>query len=228
MNAQERKVISPIIHRCIATGYTVSVHNGEAWALKRSSRYLDIMAALGSTDEDNVLVRRADGTKVGWIDFIYGNDDEVVADYSDNAIIAGLVGDYDPDDYVTRTHHMRPTDHTFDDVRCLHCGRPAHYWTQSEHAADPDAVPGSSSYFHCQAHRSQAHRQVLADRMGAVVRTVLVLDPINTVSVKQAILTNVTQSGVIWTATALFDDGSTLVVKSSSTQANTDIPHLWA
>lgn len=82
MNKQEAQVIRKLVKQALAAGYTVSVYDGEEWALKLSTQPEKIMAELGATDCE-VLRFRKDGRQVASVTLIYGNSPaEVIADYS--------------------------------------------------------------------------------------------------------------------------------------------------
>lgn len=88
----EKRAAGRIIRRALAQGYLVSVNDGEEWTVKRSTKLREIMASLCSTDSDLVLLRKADGARIGSILFIWGNSpEEVAADYTDKPEIVALV-----------------------------------------------------------------------------------------------------------------------------------------
>ena len=64
--------------------YPVSVWDGEEWQVKRSTKYQDIIDAIESVEEANLVFRTDKGEKIGWALVIpFGlEDDETVADYS--------------------------------------------------------------------------------------------------------------------------------------------------
>ncbi|MDL2398437.1 hypothetical protein [Rhizobium mayense] len=79
----ERKIVSAIVIHAIANRMTISVYDGEKWTLARSRSCGDIFASLFTADEDRLLLRNADGDKVGWFCLAYGKDDYgVVSDYT--------------------------------------------------------------------------------------------------------------------------------------------------
>ena len=82
----ERQMVSALVRHALAEGMTVSVDDGgDELALEKSSSYADIFDAVGATDTDVLILHRADGSKVGWFQLIYGNDGyDVVADYGVN------------------------------------------------------------------------------------------------------------------------------------------------
>lgn len=83
-NKNDASVLSYIVFTALFEGWTVSVNDGEEWTLKRSSDYEAITAALMSTDSDYLVLRDVDGTKVGGIVTIYGNNGECIHDYSES------------------------------------------------------------------------------------------------------------------------------------------------
>lgn len=83
----EKRMATALVTACIQRGYTVSVNDGGDWVVKRSTDKAEIMAALFSTDEDQIVIRDKDGNRAGWFWLVYGNDGwDVVSDFSDNAV----------------------------------------------------------------------------------------------------------------------------------------------
>jgi hypothetical protein len=79
----ERKIVRRIIREAIAIGGTVSLHDGEAWAVVTSAREREIMEHVGSTDTQTLLIRDRNGERMGRVYLIFGNDGyDVVSDYS--------------------------------------------------------------------------------------------------------------------------------------------------
>ena len=88
----EKQICERLVDRALAAGYTISVYDGGAWPLKRSSNRVDILAAMYSTDSDTLRFRLPEsGNIVGSIMLVYGNGAEVVCDYTDNEAMAALV-----------------------------------------------------------------------------------------------------------------------------------------
>ena len=80
----ERAIAERLVTDAIALGCQVSVNDGEAWVVKRSTDSKAIMAALFSTDEDYIRIRKeGEEDSVGTFTLIYGNDGwDVIADWS--------------------------------------------------------------------------------------------------------------------------------------------------
>ncbi|MER9205225.1 hypothetical protein [Mesorhizobium sp. M0771] len=90
-NATEKRIISAIIKRALALGFTVSVYDGEEWALKRSTDFEAITAEVHATDETTLRMRDETGNMVGSIYLVHGNEDDVICDHTDNERTAALV-----------------------------------------------------------------------------------------------------------------------------------------
>lgn len=77
----EARVVRALVDSALAAECTVSVWDGEAWALRSSRDPAAIEAALCSTEVDVLNLRRA-GARIGTVTLVYGNGPDVVADYS--------------------------------------------------------------------------------------------------------------------------------------------------
>lgn len=77
-NAVVRKAIKTLLGQ----GYTLSVHDGGEWAVKRSTSAKTIFDAVRSVDEATMRVHRGD-LKDGYIIFVFGNDGwDAINDYA--------------------------------------------------------------------------------------------------------------------------------------------------
>lgn len=91
--AGERRVTRKLVNAILGAGYMASVNDGEEWTVKNSTSTTEIIAALGSTEEDVIRVSRLDKTVVGVFVLIWGNDetgDELMADHTDNDAMQAL------------------------------------------------------------------------------------------------------------------------------------------
>lgn len=80
----EREIIDVLLTDLLAAGFRVSVDDGEALPVKKSTDKAKIMAELGSTGSDHLLVFDG-GTCIGWFLLVYGNDGwNVISDYTTN------------------------------------------------------------------------------------------------------------------------------------------------
>lgn len=79
----EGKIARKIVSTFLAKGLLVSVNDGEEWTVKRSASKDEIVGALFSTDEDILRAYRPDGSSIGMVYLVYGNDGyDVVNDYT--------------------------------------------------------------------------------------------------------------------------------------------------
>ena len=82
----ERRIARKIIQSALATGYAVSINDGEETTVKRSRKLAPCMRALFTTDEDRIYLHH-DGNEsaFSWIYLVYGNDGwDVINDYTTN------------------------------------------------------------------------------------------------------------------------------------------------
>jgi hypothetical protein len=81
-----------MIEAVLADGYSVSVWDGEEWAVKKSQSYKAIMDAIESVDVAQIRIRDKEGIAVGWAMIINGLDgEEAIADFTDNAYMCKLL-----------------------------------------------------------------------------------------------------------------------------------------
>lgn len=89
----EAKIARRLISEIMAEGYSVSVYDGEETTLKRSRKFSQILAAMGTTGSDVILARDKAGECVARFLLVYGNADdgsELIADYSANDIAENI------------------------------------------------------------------------------------------------------------------------------------------
>jgi hypothetical protein len=88
-----KKAYLELIKNALAKGLTISVFDGEEWAVKRSTGYKEIKEAVESVEVAEIRLRNADGEKVGWAMIIDGLEpDETVADFTHNPLMCELTG----------------------------------------------------------------------------------------------------------------------------------------
>lgn len=70
----------------------MSVHDGEEWAVVKSTNQTAIFEAATATDQSNLRFRLAGGENVGTVFLVFGNSpEELIADYTDNEVMRTLV-----------------------------------------------------------------------------------------------------------------------------------------
>ncbi|MER8641018.1 hypothetical protein [Mesorhizobium sp. M1252] len=90
-NITEKRIITAILKRALAAGYSVSVFDGEEWALRRSVDLEAITAECHATDETTLRFWDATRNQMGSIWLVHGNEDDVISDHTDNSPMAALV-----------------------------------------------------------------------------------------------------------------------------------------
>lgn len=92
------KAYKHLVKYALAQGHVISVWDGEEWQVGHSTKYQNIIDAIESVEEANVVIRIPEyGNRVAWALVIpYGlEDDETVADYSDNEFMMKWSLEYD-------------------------------------------------------------------------------------------------------------------------------------
>lgn len=97
VSATERRIITRIIRKALKVGYSVSVYDGQAWALSKSTDFEAITAEVHATDLTQLRFRLSGGAIVGSVILIHGNDEDVVHDMTDNEAMAFLTDDRVPE-----------------------------------------------------------------------------------------------------------------------------------
>lgn len=92
----ETRIAIALIKRAIKEGYCLSVSDGEsneATVVLSCSTDLDaICHAMGSTDSDVLVIRHvATRARAGFVWLIWGNEQDLISDHTDNTDICELV-----------------------------------------------------------------------------------------------------------------------------------------
>ena len=94
----ETQILNRLVKDILKAGYLVHVMDGEEFVLRDSNSFVKIRKAMESTDEDYLFLKR-DGQNIGWVRLIYGNDNDVISDYTSvdeiEAIIDPIYKDID-------------------------------------------------------------------------------------------------------------------------------------
>lgn len=103
----DRLVLQCLITEVLALGHKISVYEGEDYAVKRSTDFLEIVKGCASTGEDWLVIRDQDDKKLGTFHLIYDNHErsieerygdeamQVIADYSNNDFSNNLYNEMD-------------------------------------------------------------------------------------------------------------------------------------
>lgn len=80
----ERRMVRALIKEALLLGYSVSVHDGDNFVIKKSKDQKEILKTMYSTDEDMIYLYEEE-TRVGWFHLVYGNYGwDVISDHTDN------------------------------------------------------------------------------------------------------------------------------------------------
>ena len=82
-SATERNIAKALVRRALKMGYSVSVHDGEEVTMHRSSSEHEIFPSMNSTDSDTLIFFVGD-RRVGHAWLVWGNEGDLVSDWSDN------------------------------------------------------------------------------------------------------------------------------------------------
>jgi len=87
----EKLIVGKLVQDILAAGNTITVNDGEDETLVCSTDAKAIFEALASTDEDYVIVNSNQNGRYGWVRLIWGNDHDIISDYTTNleTLLAG-------------------------------------------------------------------------------------------------------------------------------------------
>lgn len=96
-NAIEIQIIDAIITSALTDGLVISVYDGEVWTVSCSADREAITAAIGTSDETRLALRRpVDGKfeRIGGVFLVHGNDGhDVIADHTDTPAMAAILAE---------------------------------------------------------------------------------------------------------------------------------------
>lgn len=78
----EKSICECLVDTLLAAGFTITVNDGEEDVTHDSTDRAEIVAAMYSTDEDYLHVRKE--SIGGWFRLIYGNGPDVISDFTTN------------------------------------------------------------------------------------------------------------------------------------------------
>lgn len=87
----ERLICQELLGAADARFLSVSLWDGEEWAVKRTTDYSRIKAVIGATEESLLRFRSPDGEVLGMVRLYHGNDCDVIGDYTDCPEVRALV-----------------------------------------------------------------------------------------------------------------------------------------
>lgn len=91
MNPDAMPIVDSIVSTALASGLTISVHDGEEWSLKRCTDAHLIWHALAQTESGDTLKLRRNGESIGTVYLIYENGVDVIADHSESDMMTRIL-----------------------------------------------------------------------------------------------------------------------------------------
>lgn len=83
MSFIEKSIAIRLVKAILKDGNMVTVYNGgEKPELKNSTNRKEILKTMNQTGIDEIVLRDKDEKHLGWIQLVYGNDWDLVSDYS--------------------------------------------------------------------------------------------------------------------------------------------------
>lgn len=87
----ERRIAEKLVGDILAAGMAVSVDDGGGFPVKRSTDGAAILGALATSGEDTLIIRGADGERVGFVSLIWGNECDLISDHTASPALDSLV-----------------------------------------------------------------------------------------------------------------------------------------
>jgi hypothetical protein len=81
----EQRLATGLVDHLLSLGYKLSVFDSEEWVVVQSSDRAEILGALASTGHDTIRIR-TDNEAVGSVWLIWGNDEDLVSDYTHGVV----------------------------------------------------------------------------------------------------------------------------------------------
>lgn len=94
-NTYEAKILSKLISKILKQGCSISVNDGEAFAVKKSTDRKEIEDNCFNTEEFYFRIRNTKGEKLGAIFFVHNSGENPICDHTDNEFIKNLVAKFD-------------------------------------------------------------------------------------------------------------------------------------
>jgi hypothetical protein len=81
----EKRIAGRLVTELLKGGENkISVFDGEEYCLVRNNDFETVMKHLMTTESDTIVVRTGQGVKLGSFYLIYGNEEDVISDHTDN------------------------------------------------------------------------------------------------------------------------------------------------
>lgn len=92
----EKGIAKRVVRAAIEAGFTVSLHDGGEYTVKRSRKLSEVVGAMFTVDEESLEIRDSEGGLIGTVWFVYGNDGfDAINDYTATETMEKLLRDAD-------------------------------------------------------------------------------------------------------------------------------------
>ena len=90
----EKGIAKRVVRAAIEAGFTVSLHDGGEYTVKRSRKLSEVVGAMFTVDEESLEIRDSEGGLIGTVWFVYGNDGyDAISDHSETDTMCKLLSD---------------------------------------------------------------------------------------------------------------------------------------
>lgn len=89
----ETRIAKHLVIAALARNWTVSVNDGEEIVISKSTKKAEIFEGMNSTDADILIFHDKDGKRIGWVQLIWGNDEDLISDASDDEDLDDLLNE---------------------------------------------------------------------------------------------------------------------------------------
>lgn len=87
----ETRIAKCLVVAALARDWAISVNDGEDVTVAKSTKKAEIFDAMNSTDHDYLIFHDAEDKWIGWVQLIWGNDEDLISDASDNEHLDSLL-----------------------------------------------------------------------------------------------------------------------------------------
>lgn len=93
LSPSEQAIVLRLVEVILATGYCITVYDGEEFVLRRCAIRDTVLNNIGATDEDILVIRSpSTGERIGHVYLVYGNEPGVViCDHTDSVTMNALL-----------------------------------------------------------------------------------------------------------------------------------------
>lgn len=87
----ERKIVRELLTRIFRQGWSISVHDGLAWPVERTTDRDDVLDTIGAGPEDTLVFFDKTGGRQGQLTLSWGMDLDLITDISDDSDVLSRI-----------------------------------------------------------------------------------------------------------------------------------------